>query len=98
MLWNIEFFWGVLAFGTVTGIAYMMCLMMESTIGREGYGPMGNAFLIVAGFFGAILVANYNGINLKQLDEAITYGLGGAFVTFLVMLLARAVILRLWPS
>src|SRR5690554_6410811 len=98
MLWNLGFGWAVMAFGTVVAISYMLCLMMESSLGREGYGPIGNAALIIAGFFGTIYVANLRGINLRELDSAIIWGLAGAFGTFLVMVLIKAVLARLFPS
>jgi len=98
MLWNLDFGWAVMAFGVVVGVSYMLCLMMESSLGREGYGPMGNAALITIGFFGTIYVANLQGINLKELDRAIVWGLAGAFGTFLLLVLIKAVLRRLFPS
>ena len=98
MLWNLDFGWAVMAFGVVVGVSYMLCLMMESSLGREGYGPIGNAALITIGFFGTIYVANLQGINLKELDHAIVWGLAGAFGIFLGMVLVKAVLARLFPS
>jgi len=98
MLWNLDLVWAVMAFGVVIGVSYMLCLMMESSLGQEGYGPMGNAALITIGFFGTIYVANLQGINLRELDRAIVWGLAGAFGTFLVMVLIKAVLARLFPS
>ena len=98
MLWNLDFGWLVLAFGTVIGIAYMMSLMIESSIGREGFGPMGNATIITVGFFGTILLANHQGINLRELKDALIYGLGGAFALMLVAVLLRAIFRRMYPS
>jgi len=98
MLWNLDFGWAVMAFGVVVGLSYMLCLMMESSLGREGYGPMINAALITIGFFGTIYVANLRGINLRELDQAIIWGLSGAFGTFLVMVAIKAVLARLFPS
>jgi hypothetical protein len=95
MLWNIDFGWFIMAFGTVAGVSYMMALMMESSIGKEGYGPFLNASFITGGFFFAILGANYRGINLADLKWALVYGGAGAFGLMLLMLLLRALVVRL---
>lgn len=95
MLWNIEAGWFVIAFGTVAGVSYMLSLLMESSIGKEGYGPFLHAAFITGGFFLAILGANYRGINLADLKWALVYGGGGAFAAMLAMLVLRAVVVRL---
>jgi len=95
MLWNIDAGWLIMAFGTVAGVSYMMALMMESSIGKEGYGPFLHAAFITGGFFGAILAANYQGINLSDLKWALIYGGTGAFATMFVMLMLRAAVVRL---
>jgi hypothetical protein len=95
MLWKLDLLWLVMAVGTVSGISYIVSLMMESSIGREGYGPFLHATFITAGFFGAILAANWQGINLAELKWALIYGGVGAFGLMLVMLLLRALANRL---
>lgn len=95
MLWNIEIGWFIMAFGTVAGVSYMLSLMMESSIEKEGYGPFLHATFITAGFFLAILGANHYGINLKELKWALIYGAGGAFGLLMLMLLLRALVMRL---
>ena len=95
MLWNIDAGWFVMAFGTVAGVSYMLSLMMESSIGKEGYGPFLNATFITGGFFLAILGANFQGINLSDLKWALVYGGAGAFGLLFLMLLLRAAVMRL---
>lgn len=89
MLWNLDIGWFVMAFGTVAGVAYILALMMESSLGKEGYGPLLNAAFTTAGFFLAILGANYQGINLAELKWALAYGGAGAFAMMLLMLVLR---------
>lgn len=95
MLWKLDLLWLVMAVGTVGGVAYMLSLMMDSSIGKEGYGPFLHATFITAGFFGAILLANYRGTNLADLKWALIYGGVGAFAVMLFMLLLRALMNRL---
>ncbi len=95
MLWKLDILWLIMAVGTVGGVSYILALMMESSIGKEGYGPFLHAFFMTGGFFLAILGANYQGINLAELKWALVYGGGGAFALMLVMLLLRAVAIRL---
>ncbi len=95
MLANLGIGWMIMAVGVVFGIAYMLSLMMESSIGREGFGPFAHAAIISIGFFGAILVANGYGINLKDLKWALAYGGGGGAAAMMTMLVLRAVFMRL---
>ena len=95
MLMNLGFGWMIMAGGTVFGIAYMLSLMMESSIGREGFGPFVHAAFIFLGFFGAIFIANQYGIRLHELKWALIYGGGGAAVLLLTMLFLRAIFMRM---
>lgn len=95
MLMSLGFGWLILAGGTVFGIAYMLSLMMESSIGREGFGPFAHAAFIFAGFFGTIFVANQYGINLRELKWALIYGGAGGTAVLMTMLVLRAVFMRL---
>lgn len=95
MLMSLGIGWMVLAGGTVFGLAYMLALMMESSIGREGFGPFLHATFIFVGFFAAILIANNHGINLSELKWALVYGGGGGAAMMMAMLVLRAVFMRL---
>lgn len=95
MLWNLDAGWFIMAFGTVAGMSYMLALMMESSIGRDGFGPFLHATFMTGGFLLAILAANYHGINLSDLKWALIYGGGGAFAAMFAMLVLRAVVVRL---
>ncbi len=92
MLWELDTSWLLFAIAAVAALAYMLSLGLDFLMRDQGFGPMGNAGIISGGFFGAILLANYNGIDLSEVGRAATYGLGGAFVLFLVATLARSLI------
>jgi hypothetical protein len=95
MLMNLGFGWMIMAGGTVFGIAYMLALMMDSSIGREGFGPIAHASFIFGGFFGAILIANEYGVHLHDLKWALIYGGVGAAIVMFTMLAVRAVVMRM---
>ena len=95
MLMDLGLGWMIMAGGTVFGIAYILSLMMESSIGQEGFGPFAHASFIFLGFFGAIFVANEYGIRLGELKWALMYGGGGAAILLLTMLCLRALLARL---
>jgi hypothetical protein len=91
MLWDVDIGWLLMAFGTVAGISYMLALTMESSIGREGFGPFGNAGLITTGFFLGILSANYQGVSFSELKYALMVGMVGSFALMLFMFVLRGV-------
>ncbi|MBO6717406.1 MAG: hypothetical protein JJ913_05550 [Rhizobiaceae bacterium] len=95
MIWNVDAGWLFMAVATVGGISYMLALLLESSIGREGFGPFGNAALITAGFFLAIYAANHQGIRIGELKHALMIGLGGSFLLLLFVLAVRGVWARL---
>ena len=61
----------------------------------DGFGPTGNATIMTGGFFLAILLANYEGHNLRHLQLAIPVGLAGAFIALSVFTLTKALITRM---
>lgn len=91
MIWNVDGSWLLMAFAVVAGISYMLVLLMEASIGSEGFGPFGNATLITAGFFLGIAGANYQGFSFPELKYAMMAGLCGSFVLMFVMMLIRGI-------
>ena len=89
MIWDANFLVLTFAIAAVSAIAYMLALWLDFLMRDQAYGPFGNAFIIVCGFFGAIYGANYYGIDLSEIGKATAYGMGGAFVLFLLATLAR---------
>jgi hypothetical protein len=95
MLVNLGIGWMIMAGGTVFGLAYMLALMMDGSIGREGFGPFAHAVFVFIGFFGAIFVANEYGINLRELSWALIYGGAGGAAVLMTMLVGKAVVVRM---
>ena len=55
MIWDANFLVLMFAIAAVSAIAYMLALWLDFLMRDQAYGPFGNAFIIVCGFFGAIL-------------------------------------------
>lgn len=91
MIWDIDFAWLLMAIGAVSAFAYMLSLMLESSLGGETMGPFVNAALITGGFFLGIAGANYYGIVISELKLALIVGLLGSFAMFFSVLLVRGI-------
>ncbi|MBO6724205.1 MAG: hypothetical protein JJ911_00910 [Rhizobiaceae bacterium] len=91
MIWDVDIGWLFMAVSAVAAFAYMLALLMESTLGGETLGPFGNATLITAGFFLAIIAVNYQGIAVSELKMAMVVGLAGSFLLLFFVLLVRGI-------
>jgi hypothetical protein len=89
MIWNVDPAWLAMAIAVVAGISYMLALLMEPSIGSNGFGAFGNTVLITAGFFLGIYCANEYGVSIKALKYALLIGLSGSFAILLSMFLLR---------
>ena len=91
MIWDVDLGWLSMAVAAVAAFAYMLSLMLESSLGSETMGPFLNAALITAGFFLGITAVNYQGIAVSELKMALIFGLSGAFVLLFSVLLLRGI-------
>ena len=95
MIWNLGGIWLVMAVGSVVILSYFFGTALNALMQDDGFGAAGNAAILSGSFFLAILLANYEGHNLRKLQMAIAVGLAGAFIVFAVLTLAKAVITRM---
>ncbi|PWJ84792.1 hypothetical protein C7441_10458 [Pseudaminobacter salicylatoxidans] len=95
MLWNLEPGWLLMAVALVAVVAFFFGAALDAIMREDGFGPVGNMVLLSAGFFGAILCANFYDIVLSDMTFAMAVGLGGAFVLFALLAFAKAAISRL---
>lgn len=70
--------------------SFMFGSALDSLAGDDGFGAFGNMIVLVAGFFGAIGLANHLGYSFDTLMIAGAVGLGGAFVAFSGLALLKA--------
>lgn len=94
MIWNLGFGWLVLMAGCVSIVAFMLSLGLNALMGRDGFGPVGNAFVLTGGFFLSIFVANTFGYNLADMRWGAGVGIGGAFVCMVMMSLTKGLLSR----
>lgn len=95
MLMKIDTSWLMMAVATVSILSYMISLGLDALMKGDGFGPIGNAILITAGFFLTIYVGNVRGFTFDSLAQATMVGIGGAFSILLVLTLAKAALNRM---
>lgn len=95
MLWNLSFIWLCMAVVSVAILSFLLGLCMDAVMGADGFGPIGNTVVLVAGFFLTISLYNHFGHKFADLRIGTTYGLGGAFVTVAVLAGLKAIGSRL---
>lgn len=84
MLWNLGAEWLVIALVVVGILSFILGYAVHATMGEDAFGASGNALIMTAGFFLAILAANGLGYNLRDVRDAMSVGLGGAFACLFV--------------
>lgn len=95
MIWKLDPLWLMMAVATVSVLGYFLGNALDAVMRHDGFGAFGNMALFVAGFFGAIYLANTQGFVLHGLAHAATIGLGGAFVLIAFLAGCKAAISRL---
>jgi hypothetical protein len=95
MLSKLDPAWLMMAIATVGVLSYFFGSALDALMRDDGFGSFGNAIIIAGGFFLAIIAANYQGYNLRQLHLAIMVGLFGAFLTLTSLTLIRALVRRM---
>ncbi|MFZ1774930.1 MAG: hypothetical protein WAT78_13350 [Rhizobiaceae bacterium] len=95
MIWNLDFGWLCAAFAVVVLFAFALGLMLDGVMAGDGFGALGNTFILTTGVFGGIYIANLNGLYAKDLRWAAVYGLSGAFVLLLSLAVGKAGLRRL---
>jgi len=95
MLWNLDLAWLLMTVSVVAVLSYFFGTALDALMREDGFGPLGNTIIFVAGFFGGILAANCQGVSLRNLTLAAAVGLGGAFATLATLAVLKAGITRM---
>jgi hypothetical protein len=89
LLGKLSAFWLIMAVTTVAVISYFIALMIDNVFGKDGFGTLGNMFVLTAGFFGGIIVAEHLGFHARGMHLATFVGLGSALGFFTLLALMR---------
>jgi hypothetical protein len=95
MLMKLDGFWLMMAVGTVAVLAFFFGSALDALVRDDGFGSSGNAVILTGGFFGAILAANHQGYQLREMHSAVLVGVVGAMALLTLLVLIKALISRL---
>lgn len=95
MLMSLSFIWIALAIAAVVILSFLLGLFLDSIMGPDGFGAVGNTVILVAGFFLTIMVFNHFGHIFRDLRLGIAYGTGGALAAIAALAALKAVATRL---
>lgn len=83
------------AFCAIAVVAIVFGSILNSILGPDGFGPVGNAVILMAGFYIAVLAAKSQGLPMRDTTFAMATGMAGGFVCFVVLALLKGGIARL---
>ncbi|MCT7377454.1 hypothetical protein [Chelativorans salis] len=95
MLMKLDASWLIFAIVTVALLAYLFSIALNALLHDAGFGVLGNTAIIMVGFFGAIQAVNMYGTRFGSLLDAALAGLVGAFILFMLLVLAKLALSRL---
>ncbi len=95
MLTNLDPTWMMMAFVIVAILSFIFGMALDGLMGSEGFGPIGNTFVVTAGFFLGIFAANLYGIHFYDVKMAVATGLCGAFGSLAVLAAIKAGLARM---
>ncbi|MHB2267849.1 hypothetical protein [Aliihoeflea sp. PC F10.4] len=95
MLMNLSFIWMALAVASVVILSFALGLLLDAVVGEDGFGAVGNAIVLTAGFFLTIAVFNHFGQIFHDLRLGIVYGTAGACAAIIALAGLKAIATRL---
>lgn len=95
MLSNIDTTSLTVALIALMAVALVFGTVLNAIVRENGFGPVGNAVLFAAGFAGAAYLAESYRIAGADFRLVTAWGIGGAFLLFSVLALAKAGLARL---
>jgi hypothetical protein len=92
MLSSVTGIWLVLGIATMGMLAFLIGNAIDRLINENGFGPVGNAIVITAGFFLSIYLANRHGIRFRGLEVACYFGIISAMGTLLTLTIIKKIL------
>lgn len=90
MMFNLDPGTLLMAAAGLATLAFFFGAALDAIMHEDGFGPLGNMVLFVAGFFGGAYAAKTLGIPVHDLKMVAACGLGGAFALVSVLALLKA--------
>lgn len=94
MLMKLDTVWLIFALAGVAMLSYLFSIGLSALLRDAGFGVIGNALIVIAGFFGGIYLSNIYGIRFQELLPAIIHGLVGAFILLFILMMAKLALNR----
>lgn len=82
-------------FVVVAVLAFFLATAMDSVLGVDGFGVIGNQTIIISGFYLGWFVARRYHFPLSDFDNVVVSGLVGAFVMLTLLSIIKAVLSRM---
>ena len=95
MIWNLDAIWLALSISAIGILSFVVALAIDAVMGDDGFGAVGNAFILAGGFVTGILLAEWWRMNLRDLAYVAASGLCGALCCMLILVTIKAALSRL---
>lgn len=85
----------LIALCAVAVISVVFGSILNAILQEDGFGPVGNALILLVGFYISVVVAKSQGLPMRDITLAMATGLGGGFACFALLALLKGGITRL---
>lgn len=95
MLWKLDAIWLTLSISVIGILSFVVAMAIDAVMRDDGFGAIGNAFILAGGFVAGILLAEWWRMNLRDLAHVAAFGLCGALGCMLISVAVKAALNRL---
>jgi hypothetical protein len=85
----------LIAMCAVAVISIVFGAILNAILADDGFGPVGNAVVLMAGFYVAVFAAKWQGMPIRDTTFAMATGMGGGFACFALLAILKGGITRL---
>lgn len=96
MILNLPTGWLLMALAAIAILAFILGLVVDALMKDDGFGPIGNALVIGAGYFTGVFMANAWDIWLGDMKLMTAAGLTGALIALATLSLVKAALNRIF--
>ncbi len=81
-------------FTTIALAGFFLAYAMNSVLGVDGFGLIGNQIILILGFYLGVSLGHHYGYNIKDFKIGVIAGLIGSFVVMLLLSIIKAFLNR----